>query len=83
MDHRKAVVFCVIASNLTTFLPAFLEELLSLRQMDGATLAMWAGLNSIYYGLLIAAGWLPGRKAVAGVLIACLVYMSAAYLVLQ
>ena len=83
MDHRKAVVFCVIASNLTTFLPAFLEELLSLRQADGATLAMWAGLNSVYYGLLIAAGWLPGRKAVAGVLIACLVYMSAAYLVLQ
>ena len=83
MDHRKAVVFCVIASNLTTFLPAFIEELVHLHQMDGATLAMWAGLNSIYYGLLIAAGWLGGRKAVAGVLITCLLYMSAAYLVFQ
>ena len=83
MDHRKAVVFCVIASNLTTFLPAFLEEVTTLHQLDAATLALWGGLNSIYYGLLVAAGWLRSRRAVAGVLIACLVYMAAAYLVFQ
>lgn len=81
MEHRKAVVFCVIASNLTTFGPAFIEEVLWLHDLDAASLAMWGGLNSIYYGLLIAAAWVKSRRVVAGILIACLVYMASAYLV--
>lgn len=83
MDHRKAVVFCVIASNLTTFGPAFLEEVLVLHQLGSVELALWSGLNGLYYGLLLAAGWLHSRRAVVGVLIACLAYMAAAYLVFQ
>ena len=81
MDHRKAVVFCVVASNLTSFLPALLEEVLHLHQMALPELAIWGGLNAGYYGLLAVAGWARGKRVVAGALIACLVYMSAAYLV--
>lgn len=83
MEHRKAVVVCVVASNLTTFAPAFIEEVLWLHQLDLATLAIWGGLNGIYYGLLVAAGWARDKRVVAGVLIGCLVYMAAAYLVFQ
>lgn len=81
MDHRKAVIFCVIASNLTTFLPAFVEEVVTLHQLDTVTLALWTGLNCGYYALLFAAGWARSRKVVAGVLIACLTYMIASYVV--
>jgi hypothetical protein len=81
MDHRKAVVFCVVASNLTSFLPALLHEVLDLHQLAPLHLALWAGLNCGYYGLLILAGWARSRKVVASALITCLVYMSAAYLV--
>lgn len=83
MEHRKAVVFCVVASNLTTFGPAFVQEVLWLHDLDGASLAIWGGLNAIYYGLLIAAAWVKSRKVVAGILIACLTYMVTAYLVVQ
>lgn len=83
MEHRRAVVFCVIASNLTTFGPAFVEEVLWLHELDVASLAIWSGLNTIYYGLLIAAAWVKSRKVVAAILIACLTYMVAAYLVFQ
>jgi len=81
MDHRKAVVFCVIASNLTSFLPAFLHEILDLHRLKPVELALWGGLNFGYYSLLCLAGWARSRKVVAGALITCLVYMSAAYLV--
>ena len=83
MEHRRAVVFCVISSNLTTFGPAFVEEVLWLHELDVASLAIWSGLNTIYYGLLIAAAWVKSRKVVAAILIACLTYMVAAYLVFQ
>jgi len=81
MDHRKAVVFCVIASNLTSFLPAFLQEILHLHQLAPHELAIWGGLNVGYYTLLVVAGWARSPRVVAGVLIGCLLYMSAAYLV--
>jgi len=81
MDHRKAVVVCVLASNLTTFLPTFVQEVLSLRQLDPAGLALWGGLNCVYYGLLVVAGWARSRRVVAGALVTCLVYMIAAYMV--
>lgn len=81
MDHRKAVVFCVVASNLTSFLPAFLQEIFELHQLAPHELALWSGLNAGYYALLVVAGWARSPRVVAGVLIACLVYMSAAYLV--
>ncbi len=80
MDHRKAVVFCVIASNLTSFLPAFLQEVTHLHRLGPGDLALWGGLNFGYYALLAVAGWARSRRVVAGVLITCLVYMSAAYL---
>jgi hypothetical protein len=83
MDHRKAVVFCVVASNLTTFGPALIQEVVSLHQLGAAELAIWSGLNGIYYALLVVAGWARSRKVVAGVLVACLIYMTAAYLVFQ
>lgn len=79
MDHRKAVVFCVIASNLTTFLPALVEEVVRLHQMDTGSLLLWSGLNIGYYALLAVAGWARSRKVVAGVLIACLTYMIGSY----
>lgn len=81
MDHRKAVVFCVIASNLTTFGPALIEEVFWLHQLEPVELALWGGLNGIYYGLLIVAALARSRRVVAGVLIACLAYMATAYLV--
>lgn len=83
MEHRKAVVFCVIASNLTTFGPAFIQEITTLHQLAVEELALWGGLNSVYYILLIVAGWASSKKVVAGFLITCLIYMSAAYLVFQ
>jgi hypothetical protein len=81
MDHRKAVVFCVIASNLTSFLPAFLQEVFQLHHLPPHQLALWSGLNLGYYGLLTIAGWARSPRVVAGALITCLLYMSAAYLV--
>ncbi|MES2032944.1 MAG: hypothetical protein V4466_02095 [Pseudomonadota bacterium] len=81
MDHRKAVVFCVVASNLTSFLPALLQEIFQLHQLTAPELAIWGGLNIGYYALLVLAGWARSKRVVAGALITCLVYMSAAYLV--
>lgn len=83
MDHRKAVVFCVLASNLTTFLPALVEELVSLRELGPAQLALWSGLNVGYYALLMIAGWARSKRVVVTVLIVCLVYMVGAYLVFR
>lgn len=79
MDHRKAVVFCVIASNLTTFLPALVEEVVHLHQLDTGSLLLWSGLNIGYYALLATAGWARSRRVVAGVLITCLIYMIGSY----
>lgn len=81
MDHRKAVVFCVIASNLTSFVPAFLEEVIRLHQLSAVELSLWGGLNVGYYAMLAVAGWARSKRVVAGMLISCLVYMCAAYLV--
>ena len=80
MDHRKAVVFCVVGSNLMTFLPAFFDEVLRLHELDTGRLILWSGLNMGYYALLVTAGWARSRRVVAGALIICLAYMISAYL---
>jgi hypothetical protein len=83
MDHRKAVVFCVLASNLTTFLPTLAQELVVIHRLSAAEVAVWIGANGGYYALLLIAGWASSKRVVAGALITCLAYMIAAYLIFR
>lgn len=82
MEHRKAVVFCVVASNLTAFLPALADSVANQR-LEPGQIALWCGVNAGYYTLLLIAGWARSKRVVAGTLGVCLAYMIGAYLIFR
>lgn len=53
MDHRRVVVFCVLASNLMTQIPPAYSAFTT--PWPASDIALWAALNLIYYSLLLTA----------------------------
>lgn len=67
MEHRKVVVFCVMASNMITQIPPAFDAWTT--SWPIAQVFLWAGLNLAYYALLVTAA-LARSKTVVGIVLA-------------
>lgn len=67
MEHRREVVFCVLASNLMTQIPPATSAFTTPWPLPD--IALWAGLNLSYYFLLCVAA-LGKSKKVVGIAVA-------------
>ncbi len=67
MAHRREVAFCVLASNLLTQIPPAISAITTPWPLSD--IALWAGLNLTYYGLLCTAA-LARRKKTVGIALA-------------
>lgn len=76
MDHRRVVVFCVLASNLITQIPNSISAFTT--PWPVSQIALWAGLNLAYYALLGIAA-LARSKTVVGIAVAvAILYVTGA-----
>lgn len=76
MEHRQEVVFCVLVSNLITQVPNTISAVTTPWPM--ADIALWAGLNMVYYVLLLIAALAKTKKVVGTAVGIAIVYVTGA-----
>ncbi|OJG00393.1 hypothetical protein AX760_25450 [Pararhizobium antarcticum] len=74
MEHRRVVVFCVLGSNLLTQVPNAVSAVSAPWPM--AKVGVWAGVNLVYYILLVVAGFAASKRVVAAAVGIALVYVT-------
>ncbi len=80
MEHRRVVVFCVLASNLMEQIPAIVSAVKTPWPLSDV--ALWAGLNLTYY-ILLGIAALAKSKTVVGITVAiAILYITSAMTVL-
>lgn len=76
MEHRRVVIFCVLASNVVTQFPNAISAFST--PWPTSDIALWAGLNLAYYVLLSAAA-LATSKTIVGIVVAvAILYITGA-----
>jgi hypothetical protein len=76
MDHRRVVVFCVVASNMMTQIPPTISALTT--QWPLGDLIAWASLNLLYYSLLATAALAKSKTVVIVALVSAIVLVVGA-----
>ena len=76
MGHRREVAFCVLASNLLTQIPP--ATLAFTTPWPLPDIMLWAGLNLIYYSLLVTAALAKSKKTVGTALVAAILFVIGA-----
>lgn len=76
MDHRRVVVFCVVASNMMTQIPPAISALTT--QWPLGDLIAWASLNLLYYSLLATAALAKSKTVVIVALVSAIVLVVGA-----
>ena len=76
MEHRRVVVFCVLASNLMTQVPPTIMAFTTPWPMSDVVL--WASLNLIYYVLLVTAALAKSKTVVCAVVAIAILYVTGA-----
>lgn len=76
MEHRRVVVFCVMASNMMTQIPPAYSAFTTPWPPD--QIALWATLNVTYYSLLTTAALAASKTVVAIALSAAILLVTGA-----
>ena len=76
MGHRREVAFCVLASNLLTQIPPATMAFTTPWPLPD--IMLWAGLNLIYYSLLVTAALAKSKKTVGTALVAAILFVIGA-----
>ena len=76
MEHRRVVVFCVLASNLMTQIPPAFSAFTTPWPLD--QVVFWAGLNCTYYLLLGIAALARSKRVVAGAVAIAILFVVGA-----
>ncbi|MDQ0320808.1 hypothetical protein QO002_002946 [Pararhizobium capsulatum DSM 1112] len=76
MEHRRVVIFCVLASNLITQVPPAIIAFKT--PWPPSDIALWAALNLIYYILLGTAALARSKKIVSSVVAVAILYVTGA-----
>lgn len=76
MEHRRVVVYCVLASNLMTQIPPAISAVTTPWPLSTAVL--WGALNLIYYALLLTAAFATSKRVVSVVVAIAVVYILTA-----
>lgn len=76
MEHRRVVVFCVLASNLITQIPPTIMAFTTPWPMS--QILLWAGLNLSYYALLGMAALARSKRVVGIVVAVAILYVTGA-----
>lgn len=76
MEHRRVVVYCVLASNLMTQIPPAISAVTTPWPLS--TVVLWGTLNLIYYALLLTAAFATSKRVVSVVVAIAVVYILTA-----
>ena len=80
MEHRRIVVFCVLASNLLTQIPPAILAFTT--PWPRSQLALWASLNLVYYILLGTAALARSKATVIAAVATAILFVTTVTAVL-
>ena len=80
LQHRRAVVFCVIVSNVIALIPTLASALEA--RATAAELGAWMAANLIYYAALILAATARSHRVILATLVLLIAYVTGATLVM-